>query len=145
MLKNILSVSGKPGLYRKIGENARAIIVESLQDGKRTIVHANARTNPLADIALYATPQDVPLKTVFKRVFERENGGATIARDETDARVAEYMSEIVPEYDRQKVYLSDMKKVLQWYNILQEKGLLHFEEEEEERATKDQQEKAADE
>ena len=138
MLKNILSVSGKPGLYRKIGESARAIIVESLQDGKRTIVHANARTNPLADIALYAAPKDVPLKTVFKRIFERENGGTTIARDETDARVTEYMSEIVPEYDRQKVYLSDMKKVLQWYNILQEKGLLHFEEEE--NTTKEQQE-----
>ncbi|MDR2130060.1 MAG: DUF5606 domain-containing protein [Odoribacteraceae bacterium] len=129
MLKDILSISGKPGLYKRITNTARAIIVESLQDGKRFPAYTNSKIISLEDVSVYAETEDISLKNIFKRIFEKESGGPTISHKESAAVVTGYIEEIVPEYDRNRVYLSDMKKILQWYNTLLEKGLLHFEEE----------------
>ncbi|MDR2414943.1 MAG: DUF5606 domain-containing protein [Odoribacteraceae bacterium] len=129
MLKDILSIPGRPGLYKKVSETPRAIIVESLQDGKRSLSYTNTRSMFLVDVSLYAEPENVPLETIFKRVFEQENGGKAISHKERDNVIIDYMEKIIPGYDQDRVYPSDMKKILQWYNILQEKNMLHFPEE----------------
>ncbi|MDR0766307.1 MAG: DUF5606 domain-containing protein [Odoribacteraceae bacterium] len=129
MLKDILSISGKPGLYKKIGQTGRAIIVESLQDGRRSLVHDTAKNISLADISLYAEPESVPLQEVFKRISGQENGGAAISHKERESTIINYIEKIVPGYDSEKVYVSDMKKVLQWYNILLEKNMLPLDKE----------------
>jgi hypothetical protein len=130
MLKEILSIPGKPGLYKMVSTTAHLTVVESLQDGKRLPVYSNTKTITLNEITIYTDNEDMPLKEVFKRVFDKENGGPALSHKESAAAITNYMEEVVPEYDRDRVYFSDMKKILQWYNILLEKGLLHFEEEE---------------
>ena len=129
MLKDILAISGKPGLYKKINNTTRAIIVESLLDGKRSPVYSNEKVIALGDITMYADSGDVPLKEIFKNIFKKENGGPAISSKEPGEAIMNYMEEIVPDYDRERVYLSDMQKALRWYNILHEKGLLRFDEE----------------
>ena len=129
MLKDILAISGKPGLYKKINNTTRAIIVESLLDGKRSPVYSNEKVIALGDITMYADSGDVPLKEIFKNIFKKENGVPAISSKEPGEAIMNYMEEIVPYYDRERVYLSDMQKALRWYNILHEKGLLRFDEE----------------
>jgi hypothetical protein len=131
MLKEILSISGKPGLYKKISNTATAIIVESLQDGRRFPAYASSKIVALHDISIYTTTGDLPLKTVLQRVARKENGGPAISHKESAAAVTAYVEEIVPEYDRDRVYLSDMRKVIQWYNILLDKQLLPADDEQE--------------
>lgn len=131
MLKEILSISGKPGLYRMVSSSNNAIIVESLLDGKRFPAYASSKIIALEDIAIYTEDEDKPLKEVFKAVFEKENGGKAISHKESANKIKEYMKEVLPDFDEDRVYVSDMKKLFQWYNLLQEKGLLKFDEEEE--------------
>ncbi|MDR1274650.1 MAG: DUF5606 domain-containing protein [Odoribacteraceae bacterium] len=134
MLKEILSISGKPGLYKMVNTATHLTVVESLQDGKRLPVYSNTKIITLNDITIYTNDGDMPLKEIFKRVFDKENGGPALSHKESAAAITNYMEEVVPEYDHDRVYFSDMKKMIQWYNILLEKGLLHFEEEEQPRA-----------
>lgn len=129
MLKDILSISGKPGLFKMISNTSNAIIVESLTDGKRFPVYSNAKIIALEDISVFTENEDMPLKTIFKRIYEKENGNKAIDHKSAPPALIEYMEAVVPEYDRDRVYQSDMKKMFQWYNQLQEKNLLHFEEE----------------
>lgn len=130
MLKKILSISGKPGLFKLINNTPNAIIVESLLDGKRSAAYSNSKIIALEDISIYTENEDMPLKNVLKRIYDKENGAQTISHKEPTEKILAYFEEIVPEYDRDKVYVSDMKKILQWYNLLSEKEMLKFEEEE---------------
>lgn len=130
MLKEILSISGKPGLFKLISSSNSALIVESLLDGKRFPAYASSKVIALDDIAIYTDSEDKPLREVFKAIFEKENGGKTISHKESGAKLKAYMLEILPEYDDDRVYVSDMKKLFQWYNLLHDKNLLNFEEEE---------------
>lgn len=131
MLKEILSISGKPGLQKLISNSANAIIVESLIDGKRFPAYSNSKIIALEDISIYTENEDMPLKEVFKRMYEKENGRQTISHKAPTEKILAYFAEIVPEYDKDRVYTSDMKKIIQWYNLLTEKSLLNFSEEEE--------------
>lgn len=130
MLKEILSVSGKPGLQKLISNSSNAIIVESLLDGKRFPAYSNSKIIALEDISIYTENDDMPLKEVFKRIYTKENGQKALSHKESNEKIIVYFNEIVPEYDKERVYTSDMKKIIQWYNLLTEKGLLKFEEEE---------------
>lgn len=132
MLKKILSISGKPGLFKLINNTPNAIIVESLLDGKRSAAYSNSKIIALEDISIYTENEDMPLKNVLKRIYDKENGAQTISHKEPTEKILAYFEEIVPEYDRDKVYVSDMKKILQWYNLLSGKEMLKFEEEKEE-------------
>lgn len=131
MLKEILSIAGKPGLQKLISNSSNAIIVESLIDGKRFPAYSNSKIIALEDISIYTENEDMPLKEVFKRMATKEEGKQALSHKESSEKIIAYFNEIVPEYDKDRVYTSDMKKIVQWYNLLTEKGLLNLEEEEE--------------
>ena len=129
MLKEILSISGKPGLYKLINNTSNAIIVESLLDGKRFAAYSNSKIIALEDISIYTEDEDMPLKEVLKRIFEKENGAQALSHKADTEKMLAYFEEIVPEYDDNRVYVSDMRKIIQWYNLLADKKMLSFEEE----------------
>ena len=99
MLKEILSISGKPGLYKLINNTANALIVESLLDGKRFPAYSNAKIIALEDISIYTEDEDMPLKTVFKRMYEKEEGKPAINHKESADVITDYIKSVIPEYD----------------------------------------------
>lgn len=130
MLKGILSISGQPGLYKLVAEAKNNLVVESLDNNKRMPVYSTSKVSALEDIAIFTTKEDLPLKDVFKAMYEKENGGAAISAKSSDKDLKTYFQGVVPDFDKERVYVSDIKKVLSWYNILQEKNLLDFTEKE---------------
>jgi len=128
MLKGILAISGQPGLFKVLSEGKNGVIVESLLTGKKQTAFASAKMSTLEDIAIYTTSEDFPLKQVFKKISELENGGAAIQSGAKPEDLKKYFEKILPDFDRERVYVSDIKKVLSWYNLLHEKGLLNFDE-----------------
>ncbi len=133
MLKTILSISGKPGLYKLISQGKNTLIVEALSsDKKRMPIHAREKTVSLGDIAMYTNDSEVPLRDVLASVKEKENG-AVAAIDPKKAgndELRAYMGEILPDYDRERVYVNDIKKLISWYNILVNNDLTEFKAEE---------------
>jgi hypothetical protein len=132
MLKGILAVSGQPGLFKLIAEAKNRIIVESLTTGNRIPASTTSKISSLVDIAVFTHSGDIPLKEILKRIHVHENGGPAIDSKAPDAGIRKYFEEVVPDYDKDRVYVSDIRKVINWYNILQDKELLIFEEEPEE-------------
>jgi hypothetical protein len=143
MLKDILSISGQGGLYKYLKKSRNGIIVEHLETGKRQNADATARINALEDISVYTIDDDIPLKDVFKSIQEKEEGGPTLNPKKTSSNeLREYFEEIVPEYDEDRVYVSDIKKILKWYNTLQKLDMLNFDEDGEEE-TKEQKDESS--
>ncbi len=130
MLKGILAVSGQGGLFKMVSQAKNSIIVESLVDGKRMPAYATSRISALEDISIFTDEGDVKLADVFKNIFEKEEGGKTISHKVSANELKSYFAEILPDYDRDRVYVSDMKKVIMWYNLLLEKDIFKFGEEE---------------
>ena len=130
MLKDILSISGHSGLFKFISQGRHGIIVESLQDKKRMNASATAKISALEDIAIFTDTEDIALKDVFKAIYEKEDGGEAISHKSSADELKSYFEEILPDYDRDRVYVSDIKKVIQWYNQLHKLDMLNFEEEE---------------
>lgn len=128
MLKGILSISGQSGLYKLVAESKNNIIVESLETKKRMPVYSTVKVSALEDIAIYTETGDIPLKDVFKAIYNHENGNVAISPKASNQELKKYFEKIVPEYDKERVYISDIKKVLLWYNSLQEKELFDFTE-----------------
>jgi hypothetical protein len=128
MLKGILAISGQPGLFKVLSEGKNGVIVESLLTGKKQTAFASAKMSTLEDIAIYTTSEDFPLKEVFRKISDLENGGATIKPGSNPEELKKYFEKVLPNFDRERVYVSDIKKVLTWYNLLQERSLLSFEE-----------------
>jgi hypothetical protein len=131
MLKGILSISGQSGLFKMVAEAKNNIIVESLETLKRMPVHSTSKVSALEDIAIFTENGDVPLKDIFKAISDKENGGLAISPKSSGNELKAYFEKIVPEYDKDRVYISDMKKVLLWYNTLMQNDLLNFSEAEE--------------
>lgn len=129
-METILAISGKPGLYRLVSSGNRSLIVESLDEKKRRFpAFATDRITSLGDIAMYTEDEDVPLWQVFKNVGEKENSqksSLNIKKCTADELHA-YMKEVLPTYDEDRVHDSDMKKLVQWYNILVGAGITDFE------------------
>lgn len=140
MLKDILSISGYGGLFKFISQGRTGIIVEALEDQKRMNASATAKISALEDIAIFTDTEDKPLKDVFKAIFDKENGGAAINHKSSADDLKNYFAEILPDYDRDRVYVSDIKKVINWYNILHKLELLNFEEDEEEKGSENTEE-----
>jgi hypothetical protein len=132
MLKGILAIAGHPGLFKMVSNAKNALIVESLIDKKRMAAYASSKISALEDIAIFTEEGDVQLAEVFKNIKEKENGEKAISHKASGNELKAYMSEVLPNYDEDRVYVSDMKKVFQWYNILQENDLLDLEESAEE-------------
>ena len=129
MLKTILSISGKPGLYKLVSQGKNMLIVESINaDKKRFPAYGNEKIISLADIAMYTDDSEVPLYEVLEAIKSKENGSA-ISLDPKKASADElraYMAEILPNFDRDRVYLNDIKKLISWYNILITNGINEF-------------------
>jgi len=133
-LKEILSVTGKPGLYKIIAHTKTGMIIESLIDNKRIPVYASDKISNLEDIYIFTTETEKPLREVFKIIYDREKGEKCISHKEDDRKLKEYFGQVLPDYDRERVYTSDIKKVYAWYNLLIENKLLDFTEKTEEPA-----------
>ncbi|MFP4621348.1 MAG: DUF5606 domain-containing protein, partial [Bacteroidales bacterium] len=133
MLKDILAISGYSGLYKYLKKSRNGIIVENLETQKRMNADPTARINSLDDISIYTENGDMDLKEVFKTIHEHEEGGKTLnPKKAKGSELKQYFAEVIPEYDEERVYTSDIKKVLTWYNTLQRLDMLNFEESEEE-------------
>ena len=128
MLKGILAISGQPGLFKLVAEAKNSIIVESLLNGKRMPAYSTAKISSLEDIAIYTETAEVPLKDVFKSIADKENMAA-VEKIPAGNELKDYFESVLPEYDKDRVYTSDMKKIIQWYNLLHKNDLLNFEEE----------------
>lgn len=128
ILKDILAISGEPGLFRFIAQGKNAIIVEHLETKKRTSAYGSAKVSSLEDIAIFTDKEDMLLGKVFDLIHEKENGGPAIDSKTDVNKLKIWFESILPEYSRDKVYTSDIKKVAQWYNILHKLNLLVKEE-----------------
>ena len=123
-LKDILAISGKGGLFKFISQGRTGIIVESFEDKKRTVIHASSKVSALEDIAIFTETEEVALGDIFNKIHEKENGKETIDHKSSSEELKAFMEEILPEYDKERVYVSDMKKLVQWYNMLHKLDLL---------------------
>lgn len=133
MLKKILSISGKSGLFQLVSQGRNMIIVESLLTGNRTPAYSNDKIVSLGDIAIFTEEGEEPLANVLQAMKEKENGAiASIDPKATPEQLRNYLAEVLPQFDRERVYPSDIKKLISWYNLLVEKNLADFETEKEE-------------
>ena len=132
MLKTILSVSGKPGLYKMVSQGKNLLIVESLVDKKRIPTYARDKVISLGDIAIYTNDSEIPLHEVLNGIKKKEDGKKTAAElsKATPEDLRAYLAEILPDFDRERVYPTDIKRLISWYNILLDAGITDFEPEE---------------
>lgn len=132
-LKDILSISGKGGLYKFVAQARNGIVVESIEDHKRHVAPSTARVSSLEDIAIFTEEEEVPLSDVFYRIHETSDGGETLSHKASPEELTKAFQELVPEYDQERVYLSDIRKVFQWYNQLHKFQLLEVVDKEEDK------------
>jgi hypothetical protein len=131
-LSKILAISGKPGLYKMLSQTKSGFIVESLTDGKRMPVFAHERVSSLEEISIFTTAEeDLPLKEVFRKIQAKTEGGRAPEPKAGNEAIQQFFLDCVPEYDPERVYISDMKKVINWYNLMVEQGMTDFSEEDE--------------
>ncbi|GAA4767011.1 MULTISPECIES: DUF5606 domain-containing protein [Flavobacterium] len=128
-LERILAISGKPGLYALKMQTRTGFVAESLVDGKKITVGLRSNVSLLSEISMYTYSEEKPLAEVMTAIAAKENNGAAPQLKDDKAALTAYFLEILPDYDQERVYASDIKKVLNWYNILQSKGLIVVEEE----------------
>lgn len=131
-LTKILSIAGKPGLYKMLAQTKNGLVVESLTDEKKFTAFSHERISTLEEISIYTEDEDMPLKDVLKAMYEKLDGKPAISHKSDGTELTGFFEEVIPNYDKENVYVSDIKKVIQWYNLLLEKDMLNFEEEEEE-------------
>lgn len=127
MITNILSIAGKPGLYKLVSRGRNMLIVESLSTGKRTPAYSHDKVMSLADIAIYTTGEDRPLARVLELVKEKAAAQPVdIKAIGDDAALREYFAGVMPDFDRERVYTTDIRKLLTWYNALLAAGITEF-------------------
>jgi len=130
-LEKVLSISEKPGLFKLITQTRSGFIAESLIDKKRISVNVNSNVSLLSEIAIYTLTEEVPLVDVFKKIRDKEEGKTTsISHKGSKDELEEYFFEVLPDYDEDRVYVSDIKKVVRWYNLLQQNNMLNLLDEE---------------
>ena len=142
-IDEILSISGKPGLYKLVAQSRGGVIVQSMIDDKRFPVTQTHNVSALKDIAIYTYEEEIPLKDVFLKIAEKEDFGKAVDHKSKPEELKNYMIEILADYDQERVYASDLKKLFQWYNLLQEQGLITPDEANEEEAEKKEETKEA--
>ena len=123
-LESIISVTGKPGLYKVLSQIKNGLVVESIVDGKKMPIHATDKVSALSDISIYTNDGDMPLADIFEVIFKKTEGKVAVNHKANAAELKNFMAEVVPNYDEDRVYNSDLKKLFQWFNMLVEKGLL---------------------
>ena len=135
-MEKILSVAGKPGLYKLITQTRTGFVAESLLDGKKISVGLRSNVSVLSEIAIYTLEEELPLREVFLKIQKKENGGKTsVSHKDEKIKLEEYFFEVLSNYDEDRVYASDIKKIIQWYNILVDKEITDFADSEAEAST----------
>ena len=119
----IISVTGKPGLFQVVSQSKSSIIIESLTDKKRLAINTTQNVSLLENIAIYTYEEDVPLLIIFKSMFEKTEGKEAISHKESGKKLAAFFTEVLPNYDDERVYTSNIKKVIQWFNLLVNAGM----------------------
>ena len=132
-LEKIMAISGKPGLYELKLQTRTGFVAESLTDGKKVTVGLRNNVSLLSEISMYTHSDEKPLVEVMRNIAKKENNGPAISHKEDNGALLAYFKEVLPDYDEDRVYPSDIKKVLNWYNVLQAKGLVSSEEPKEEK------------
>jgi hypothetical protein len=127
-IEKILAISGKPGLFELKIQTRSGFVAQSLLDGKKITVGMKSNVSLLSEISIYTNSEEKPLVEILRAIAVKENEGPTISHKEDSAKLIAYFSQIVPDYDEDRVYPSDIKKVLNWYNMLQGKGMVSKEE-----------------
>lgn len=130
-LEGIISVSGKPGLYKVISKKKSGLVVESIPEGKKLNIFALDKVSALEDISIYTYEDDIPLMDVYAKLYELEEGKHSVGHKESPEVLKNKMIEILEDYDQDRVYTSDLKKLFQWYNLLVSANLLQGEAENE--------------
>ncbi|PLX19849.1 MAG: hypothetical protein C0599_10130 [Salinivirgaceae bacterium] len=131
MLKDILAISGEPGLYKLVSRNAKGVIIENLDTKKRMPYYNATKISSLEDIAIFTEDDDKPLNEILQAIKDKENSGPAIDHKSAKDELIAYFKEVVPDYDEDRVYASHIKKIINWYNILQKHDLMDFESKEE--------------
>ncbi|MBE6307657.1 MAG: DUF5606 domain-containing protein [Bacteroidaceae bacterium] len=145
MLKTILAISGKPGLYKLISQGKNMLVVESLLNGKRTPAYNHEKIISLGDIAMFTDSEEVPLNEVFESMKQLENGAkASVSTKDDEKTLREYLAKVLPNFDRERVYTTDIKKLISWYNLLTEKGYTDFQSDNAEYSEEPQEEAKAE-
>ena len=127
-LSGIISINGMPGLFKVVASSKSGVIVESLTEKKRFPVFGASKISALEDISMFAESGDKPISEIMKSIFDKEKGGKAADHKADDKTIIAYFSEILPDYDKERVYISNMRKLFSWYNMLQETGNLKAEE-----------------
>jgi len=128
-LSGIISVSGMPGLYKVVGQMKNGVIAESLIDKKRVPVHSHQQISSLEDISMFTTGENKPVAEILKAIYDKEKGGKCLDHKADEKEILAYFEAILPDYDKERVYVSNMRKLFNWYNLLQETGNLKLKEE----------------
>jgi hypothetical protein len=140
-LKSIISITGKPGLYSVVSQTKNGLIVESVGEGKRSPVYASDKVSALEDISIYTMKEDMPLSEVYTKVFESTKGKEAIDHKAKPEELRAFLGKII-DFDEERVYNSDLKKLFQWFNLLVKADLLKPEVKEEKKAAKEEGKKA---
>ncbi len=141
-LEKVLSISGKPGLFKMTTQTRSGFLAESLIDGKKISVSGRHNVSLLSEIAIYTLTEELPLREVFLKISEKEKGGEAINHKVSKDQLEEYFFGVLPDYDEDRVYPSDIKKVVQWYNLLIKNGITDFSEAEDANEEDDAKSKA---
>jgi hypothetical protein len=131
-LSKIMSISGKPGLFKMVAQAKNGVIVESLLDGKRFQAFSHDKISSLEEISVFTDSDDKPLREILLTIKEKTNSGQAPDPKSDNQKLKEFFETIMPDYDRDRVYVSHMKKMYAWYNLLLEKNMLDFVEKEKE-------------
>ena len=123
-VRGIIAISGRPGLFKVVAQSKNSVIVESLIDKKRFPAYASEKISTLEDISIFTYEDDVKLTDVFQSIFDKHNGGEGTSHKESLKNLEDALESVLPNYDRERVYPSDVKKIFQWYNLLHSAGLL---------------------
>jgi hypothetical protein len=123
-LEGILAISGQPGLFKLVSKGKNSVIVESLSTGKRMPAFATSRISTLEDVAIYTYDEDIALREVFVKMFEKYEGKTVLNAKASNKELMEVLESVLPDFDKERVYVSDAKKLVSWYNTLIEHKIL---------------------
>ena len=136
-ISDVLAISGKPGLFKILASSPKNLVVESMIDGKRSSIPGSLRVSSLSDITMYTTNEDVPLREILKSMFDKNKGKPALSHNAAPQEVKDFIDSVVDNLDHGRVYASDLRKLVQWYDLLISQKALPFEVEEEKKEDKD--------
>ncbi len=138
-IKDFIAISGQPGLFKLVSQGKSIMVAENLETGKRMPVHASSHVSSMEEIAIFTDTEDKPLKDVFFEIYQKEEGKTILdPKKSSNEQIKDYFATILPGYDRNKVYVSDMKKIYTWYNILVTTGKVDWTKDEEPEVAKEE-------